>query len=1126
MKRTSILKPHTDGPVWPLPALSSPVAGWAHHAPGCASRGATGRRRGGAAGLSRVGLLVIGLLLAGVGVCAAVFVLKTHPSQSPSKQGRLLLDVKRYGEAISFFEAALRADPTDAFSMRGLARCYMGMGKTEDATAWAEEATRYDKTPDAWVLLGELHLDLGKSPHAPPFERTPLGPDRHPRLREAGEWVRESFRLMVDRVNRLGHIRRALACGRRALKVDPECGPAWRLLANATSGLGDLPAALDHIRRAIEIEPGSRATRFAAADLFRQAGDLGAALEQSRYLVQTLEAKDPRYLGLAAEICVDLQLYDEAIPLIEERIRRGEDEASQRIAMAYCYLMKAHAEEAAGDTARMKSDYEQAVIQADKAQLRVGRAVPVDLYGIRGRALSKLGRYDRAIVDFRQLATFDKEKKDASSRYLLGKAYLALGERELARDAFLEATRIQPARLDAHEELAKLLAAEGELDKAAAELRKVVDAAPDQPAPYQRLVDFCLEHGLRETAERDLIRFLRLWPATPSMLALLARLQLERGEAEIALPRAYEALRLQPANPHFLLLVARALGQLGNDQKAAACFAEVVRRDPALLDAYLDWAALHERLGQQAEAQQVYDQARKALPDAVALRCAYARFCQATARPGEGIGELRAVLKRNPRELSAQTALVEHLLARGESDAALAQARQGAQLLPESVPAQALLARVHRARGEWKEFVAILDHVAANLDKNAFVTYQRLAAHVHELRLDAALEVGKEALKRFPTQRRTIQLDLAVVSFLSGCRREGPEPARSLVAGLEAARHIVGIDPNDCDAGFVVSLMMLIKKEPLQQIPACSQDALPGIALEAWRDLLNLNGRSPGEAAVVARVLLETLVYDNAGWHDLAAERCENILKGQPDNLIEPGPVPVVRLKDQPDCLIVLSLRPVLWERAGRRDKAIAACERLLAKSPGFARAKTLLGDLLLLDGKAERAKALYAEVARGDDPDPDVVTKGALFATLRGESAAAAKAWRGLLVRKSDLDLAYNAYNNLAWALATQPQPNLDEALTLITSALSRAPEVPAILDTAGWIHYLMGHEDDAVRHLEDAARRAPYRGLYHFHLGMAYARRQQDAEADESLRRAIELDPDGPFVEQARQALTNLRP
>jgi Flp pilus assembly protein TadD len=97
---------------------------------------------------------------------------------------------------------------------------------------------------------------------------------------------------------------------------------------------------------------------------------------------------------------------------------------------------------------------------------------------------------------------------------------------------------------------------------------------------------------------------------------------------------------------------------------------------------------------------------------------------------------------------------------------------------------------------------------------------------------------------------------------------------------------------------------------------------------------------------------------------------------------------------------------------------------------------------------------------------------------------------------------------------------------LAVIDAALKAAHGNPAVLDTAGWIHCLAGKTQEAIPLLSAAVKAAPSRGLYHFHLGIAYARQRQTAQAETALRQAIELNPDGSFVEEARQTLAGLRP
>ena len=55
-------------------------------------------------------------------------------------------------------------------------------------------------------------------------------------------------------------------------------------------------------------------------------------------------------------------------------------------------------------------------------------------------------------------------------------------------------------------------------------------------------------------------------------------------------------------------------------------------------------------------------------------------------------------------------------------------------------------------------------------------------------------------------------------------------------------------------------------------MPACRQDALPPAAHAAWTDLRALAESDREMAEQVAVGLLEALVYENAGWHDLAAQ--------------------------------------------------------------------------------------------------------------------------------------------------------------------------------------------------------------------------------------------------------------
>ena len=974
--------------------------------------------------------------------------------QAPRERGRLLWKVGHYDEAIKSFRAALEADPNDVVSLRGMARCYRRKGGLKDAAMWADRAVEHDATPLAHVLRAEIAADAGAVWRDAPGGRTEL--------------------TEADRE----HLAAAATHAQAALKLDATHGPAHRVLAQVAARLGDLEAALAHIRRGLKVDPQSRQARLLAAHLLMQDNKLHEALGHVQYILDTLDPRHRPALLLGTEINLLLGQWDEALALCERLMAVGERGGGVHVQLAACRLGK--------------GEFERAVAEADKAEALFGGKVgDPRLYWARGTALLKLRRYDRAIVDFTVLA--EQGGKDAVAFCRLGQAYAGTGQGELARDAFVKAARIEPRFFPAREELARLLAGEGRTAEALEQLRKGIEALGHDAQAYESLVRFCVEHGLHDEAEIELRRLLGIYPRSTKLAVLLCRLYLERGDIEHALALARYAVGLKPDSAELIHLLGQVEAADGSYDTAAARFARAVRVDPSHTAAYLDWARMEHARGNTAAADDVYGRARKALGGPIEVRIAQARFWMATGRAERAIKELRGVLEKSPRQLAALVPLVEHLLAQGRKDEALAEASRAVRSLPDSASAQSLLARVHRARGEWAEFLMGIGRVVSDLDPHAWVGYQRVAAYVHEQRYAGAVDVARDALERFPARRRMVQLDMAIAQFLAGKQAEA----------IEAMSRAASEDGFDCDAGIILSLMRFLTTHKATVVPACRQDALPQIALGAWADLVRLAGKQPDEARRLARALLEAFIYEHAGWHEMAVAKCTEAHAASPTSTM------------------AAALIPVIWERAGHRAKAVAACTRMVGRHPHFAGARELLGDLMLLEGKPDEADALYAGLAQEDLPAADLLAKRALLAAARGNHMQAIEAWRTVLrIHPRHLQ----ACNNLAWLLATSPEPDLHEAVRLAEQARTLAPGDPAVLDTAGWAHYHAGHYAKAIGLLQAAVRAAPYRAAYHFHLGMAHARKGEAAMARQALRKAIALDRDGDFVDAARQTVADL--
>lgn len=994
--------------------------------------------------------------------------------QAPLERAQALLEAGEYDAALAGFEAARLARPDDPAPLRGQAACFLAKSQFAAAAEMAEKAiAAAGASPEARAEARVLAAEIA--------------------LVEAGGWdpLSEGAADLAD--ERRIRLRKALEYAQAAVDDQPESASAHRVLAEARARLGDAAGALLHIRRALALAPDDRAVRMAAADVFVSAGRLPEALDQCRQAAKGLDVLG----GLAGRDKADLLRAVSRAARVATKLKAGEQAAS----LWHTYLA-AGGDRAQGQTGLLiaryvQGDYARAIEEGDRA-LRASKEVPWEVHYYRGLAFFELGRYDRSAQEFRVAATI---RDDAPTQHMLGRALLRSGDATGARDALLAALTQDPRHQAARRDLVGLYEAGGEVDAALAELQRGVAATPAARGPRQDLADFCLRHGREAEAEEALQALCRLRPPAPEAAEALGLFYLQRFQPEKALPLALEAHRLGPGSPARLHLIARAEAALGHTEKAIAHFEEALRLDPQYAPAYADWAAALQAAGRRDLAEDVLQRGRKAAPSSLELRCAQARFWIATGREQEGVDELKRRVESDRLALLPRVALVDYFLAKNARETALAQAKEGVDALPRDFAALNLLARVHRARGEWDRVRGVLSEMARLPGGEARVLAQRLAAHARDGFYEAARKVADDTLHKQPQENARTALPHAVVRFLSG---ELGEPGEEALRAVERLR---ADDPRDPDAAVVLLLMQLVRRDEARppSVAALGKPALPGVALEALAALVRRNESRPDLGRQVARMLLHAYLYEHAGWFDTAAEQAEEILRVMPD------------------CLPACWLAPVLWERAGDRARAIAVCERALQHCEGFARGRLLLGDLLLLDGQAERARAAYAEGAASENAPPfELRTKLALAAAALGDGPGAAETWRSIL-RVEPRQMP--ACNNLACSLAAQPAPALDEAAALAQNARDAAGDHPSVLDTVGWIAYLRGEWQRALDALGPSVDAAPHRAAAHFHLGVARARNPRDAEAARSaLKTALELAPQGVLEDTARRVLREL--
>jgi tetratricopeptide (TPR) repeat protein len=106
---------------------------------------------------------------------------------------------------------------------------------------------------------------------------------------------------------------------------------------------------------------------------------------------------------------------------------------------------------------------------------------------------------------------------------------------------------------------------------------------------------------------------------------------------------------------------------------------------------------------------------------------------------------------------------------------------------------------------------------------------------------------------------------------------------------------------------------------------------------------------------------------------------------------------------------------------------------------------------------------------------------------------------------------LTASAENYIAYMWAEKGE-KLEMCLELIQSALKVDPDNPAFIDTLGWVYFMMGRTEDAIRELQRAASLEPTDPTILEHLGDAYMQTGDKKQAIEFWEKALELSPNDP--------------
>jgi tetratricopeptide (TPR) repeat protein len=191
-----------------------------------------------------------------------------------------------------------------------------------------------------------------------------------------------------------------------------------------------------------------------------------------------------------------------------------------------------------------------------------------------------------------------------------------------------------------------------------------------------------------------------------------------------------------------------------------------------------------------------------------------------------------------------------------------------------------------------------------------------------------------------------------------------------------------------------------------------------------------------------------------------------------------------------------------------------------IERDPSRLDAYTSLGQLYITQQRLDQAKAEFERIVKRSPDSIPARTMVGMILDAQGQSDQARKTYESILASGSRAPIAAN---NLAYQYAERSE-QLDVALNLAQSAKAALPDSPEVSDTLGWVYFKKGLPELAIAPLEFSVSKDPQRAEYLLHLGLSYAKAGRQAQARETLQRALSLNPRVDVAAEARNVLSTL--
>jgi tetratricopeptide (TPR) repeat protein len=726
------------------------------------------------------------------------------------------------------------------------------------------------------------------------------------------------------------------------------------------------------------------------------------------------------------------------------------------------------------------------------------------------------GKYREAAIQYSNALQVDS--RFAAAHYQMGETYLKLGDSSRAFQELSRAVELSPDNYRAHIDLANLLVSARNPDgsandeyikQAKSHLDLLQEKQPQNPEVLQAWADYYAAQDNIAAAMQEMQKAIAADPARSESYLNLALLQLRSKLNEQAETNFKKAAQLDPTAMNAQLALGgfyQSLNRLPEAEQQLKHAIQLAPREPAPREALV---RLYMAEGKKADAEALLKQAKHDLSDISEGYRILGDYYFASGDLDKATTEYASLFSEHPKDLQVKRNYIQLLILKNRLDEASKLNDQLIKANPQDVDALIYRGQIKLRRNDPSGAVDALQQALRDDTGNGVAHYQ-LGVAFDMQHNDARAEVEWREAVRLRPDLTDAERSLAALELRRG----------DLSALTETAQQIIIGAPNSPD-GYLMRALAEMNRQRFS---------------EAQQDLTKAMGIAPGSPAP----------YVEMGNLYQIQKRYPEAIKSYQQGL-----------EEDPTSTDALQGMMNVYLAQKQPDQAIAAARAQVAKSPNTGGFYDLLGTALFQKKDYPGAEGAFRKAIELDSNNSDALLKlgqvqvaqGSVdqalalyqqsikdhpreiaFYILAGEMYESRQNWdQAKAMYQKALEIQPDnprASNNLAY-LILQQGGNVDVALAMAQTARRGMPDSSNAADTLGWAYYQKGVYRSAIDMFQESLRLNERRGAnddptVHYHLGLAYEKVNQPAQARQQLERVLRINPNN---NDARKALSELR-